>query len=159
VHYLHSCKLLTIYSVGDKRICGTGQMTVTGQKLCSWTQTCPGATLSTTNPIWAGLGLKPDLCSEKQWTASSMIQPLHWWTLQFHSCTYHHSTAIIISAFYQLCMYHIHLNNSFGNIIFYQLQLHPQQKNHVFVLYKAFLKCCHHITIFIFQMSGKWRLT
>jgi len=93
-------------------------MTVTVEKLSSWTQTCPCSTLSTTNPTWTGLGLNLDLCNERQWTVSAMTQPLHCRTLQYPSCTYHHSSAIIISAFYQLCMYYIHLNSSFAISLF-----------------------------------------
>ena len=39
-------------------------MILTGNNQSSWSKTCPSATLSTTDPVWTGLGLKPSRHSE-----------------------------------------------------------------------------------------------
>lgn len=40
-------------------------MILTGENLRIWRRPCPGATLSTINPIWTAYAMKPCLYSEK----------------------------------------------------------------------------------------------
>jgi hypothetical protein len=49
-------------------------------KYCPQRKTCPSVPLSTTNPIWIGLGFNPGPCSDKPVTNSldhDMVLPLH----------------------------------------------------------------------------------
>ena len=47
-------------------VCGTGGKIMTVGERITWRETCPYATLSTTNLTWTGLGSKSRLCGEMQ---------------------------------------------------------------------------------------------
>jgi len=48
-------------------------MIMTGENRRAWRQTCPSATISTTNPTWTGLGLNLSLCSDTPETTYGVI--------------------------------------------------------------------------------------
>jgi hypothetical protein len=43
----------------------TGAIILTGENRCTWRNTCPSATLSTTSVTWTDVGLNAGLCEER----------------------------------------------------------------------------------------------
>jgi hypothetical protein len=70
---------------GKRWIRCRGVMTMTGENKSTWSNTCPSATLSTTNPIQSGLRLNAvkSVVWGQQQTAWAMVQPPPLLTCQY----------------------------------------------------------------------------